>query len=198
MSLTDTLTARSSTCELCAATDSLAPYTVPPRTSTSADDHALLCPTCLAGQDAAAELDVHHWRCLTTSMWSEVPAVQVLAWRLLSRLAATESWARENLDMLYLEDDVRTWAEDGFEAPDDSPAVVHKDANGAVLESGDTVTLIKDLKRQGRRLHRQARHRRPRHSPRPGQPGPHRGPGRRSRDRDPDRVRQEGEVATRP
>lgn len=150
MSLTESLSSRSSsTCELCSATESLAAFCVPPRTGSEPGDHALLCPACLAGQDPSAELDVHHWRCLTTSMWSEVPAVQVLAWRLLSRLAATESWARENLDMLYLEDDVRTWAEEGFEAADDTPAVVHKDANGAVLAAGDTVTLIKDLNVKG-------------------------------------------------
>ncbi len=53
--------------------------------------------------------------------------------------------------MLYLEDDVLSWARAGLTsaASDDDGEVVHKDTHGAVLNAGDTVTLIKDLKVKG-------------------------------------------------
>ena len=87
-----------------------------------------------------------------SSMWSEVPAVQVLAWRKLNELR-TEPWAAEALDMLYLEPEVQAWAEAGGDggAHDGAqvPEVVHRDSNGTVLAQGDTVTLIKDLPVKG-------------------------------------------------
>jgi lysophospholipase L1-like esterase len=43
-------------------------------------------------------------------MWSEVPGVQVVAWRMLNRLSS-ESWAADALDMLYLEDGIHPTAE---------------------------------------------------------------------------------------
>ncbi len=54
--------------------------------------------------------------------------------------------------MLYLDDEVRKWAEsdDRSEDPDAAgEAVIHRDGNGTVLTSGDTVTLIKDLNVKG-------------------------------------------------
>jgi len=87
-------------------------------------------------------MDANHWRCLNQSMWSEIPAVQVMAYRMLTRLR-DEAWPQELIDMLYLDDDTLGWAEsDSSQAEDD---VVHKDSNGAVLSPGDSVTLIKDL-----------------------------------------------------
>jgi protein PhnA len=83
-------------------------------------------------------------------MWSQVPAVQVMVWRTLRRLRH-EGWASEALDMLYLDDDVRVWAESGEQdpEPDLTGSLVHRDGNGAVLSAGDTVTLIKDLNVKG-------------------------------------------------
>ena len=43
-------------------------------------------------------------------MWSQVPAVQVLAWRMLTRLRA-EGWTQDLLDMLYLDEDTLQWAQ---------------------------------------------------------------------------------------
>jgi protein PhnA len=80
-------------------------------------------------------------------MWSEVPAVKVVAWRMLSKLAG-EDWARSLLDMLYIEDDILEWAQSGI-MEESAAAVVHKDSNGALLVTGDTVTLIKDLDVKG-------------------------------------------------
>jgi protein PhnA len=80
-------------------------------------------------------------------MWSQVPAVQVMAWRQLKQLSS-EGWAQDLLDMLYLEDDVLSWAS-ALEDDSDNSAEPTYDSNGAVLEAGDTVTLIKDLDVKG-------------------------------------------------
>jgi protein PhnA len=80
-------------------------------------------------------------------MWSQVPAVQVMAWRMLSRLRE-EVWARDLLDMLYLEDEVMAWAKQGH-AQEQEPEEVTRDCNGAELQAGDNVTLIKDLDVKG-------------------------------------------------
>lgn len=123
------------TCDLCAADAPLRETRVGPSPHAGV---AQLCATCIAQIDGTPQ--ANHWRGLSSTMWSENPAVQVLAWRMLDRLKS-EPWAQDLLDMLYLEDDTRAWAEAGrFVA-----AVVHKDANGAVLAQGDTVVLIKDL-----------------------------------------------------
>jgi protein PhnA len=76
-------------------------------------------------------------------MWSEVPAVQVMAWRLLTRLSVNEVWAQDLLDTLFLEDEVQAWAE--AEAKEANAVLKYIDCNGALLEAGDTVTLVKDL-----------------------------------------------------
>jgi protein PhnA len=49
--------------------------------------------------------DANFWRCLNDSMWSEVPAVKVLAWRMLDRLKS-EGWPGDLLDMLYLDEEI--------------------------------------------------------------------------------------------
>jgi protein PhnA len=54
-------------------------------------------------------LNYKHWSCLTEAMWSEVPAIQVISWRMLNRLRE-ESWAAENLDRMFLDDDTLVWA----------------------------------------------------------------------------------------
>lgn len=130
-----------STCELCGASD-VSAQEVP---NSPSPTHIALCETCVSAMTApAAHAD--HWQCLTGSMWSEVPAVQVTAYRLLSALP-NEAFAQEALDMLYLDEATKEWAEAGMiAAPTGIPA---KDANGTTLTAGDTVTLIKDLPVKG-------------------------------------------------
>ena len=81
-------------------------------------------------------------------MWSPVPAVQVISWRMLKRLKS-EGWPQDLLDMMYMEEDVKEWAAAGQSSEAETSSVVHKDSNGALLESGDTVVLIKDLPVKG-------------------------------------------------
>lgn len=125
-------------CSLCKADDAV-PYTVP-----VLETELMLCPQCLSAVQEGPE-DGPHWQCLNEAIWSEVPAEQVVAWRLLKRLDAP--WARDLLDIAYLEPDLLAQAEAGLPAGDD--AVVHRDSNGAILENGDTVTLIKALPVKG-------------------------------------------------
>lgn len=132
-----------SQCELCSATDNLSIYVIPPDNEETVDKSILVCSTCKQQIEDPASMDANHWRCLNDSMWTPVPAVQVMAWRMLDRLKS-EGWPQGLLDTLYLEDDVRLWAESGGDSANenDEPTL---DSNGAKLSAGDSVTLIKDL-----------------------------------------------------
>ncbi len=141
MSLTTLQNRADNQCELCAAATDLAPFPVGPTPDGTAMTAALLCPICSA--QIEGEMDANHWRCLSTSMWSEHAPVQVLAWRMLDRLK-DEAWARDLSDMLYLDDETLAWAKAG--AIRES---MHKDSNGAPLAAGDTIVLIKDLPVKG-------------------------------------------------
>lgn len=145
-----TLRARASDrCELCGAADTLTVREVPPSPAPSPARCVLLCATCLSQLDGATTLDAKHWFCLQASAWSEVPAVQVLSYRLLSRLTDA-SWARDLLDQLYLSDETLEWARAGLDlggAQAARPRTV--DSNGSELADGDSVTLIKDLEVKG-------------------------------------------------
>ena len=133
-------------CELCTSPDELAVYAVPPTSLSNPDDSVLVCSNCLSQINQPDTIDVHHWRCLNDSMWSQVPAVQVVAWRMLSQLSQAEAWAQDALDMMYLDEDTMQWASAvGGSSSNDESTAVHVDSNGALLEAGDTVVLIKDL-----------------------------------------------------
>lgn len=140
-----------SKCELCASTDHLNSYEVPPTSDGTADQSVMICDTCLSQIEKPDTTEVNHWRCLNDSMWSQVTAVQVMAWRQLKHLSTMgETWAQDLLDMLYLEEEALNWAkamESSEEEEDDRPPAY--DSNGAQLKAGDTVTLIKDLDVKG-------------------------------------------------
>jgi protein PhnA len=149
MSLNKELEKRSgSVCELCGSEEGLVPYEVPASPTSGVDSTILICNTCNEQIENPELMDSNHWRCLNDSMWSQVPAVQVMAWRLLSRLKS-EGWPHDLLDMLYLEDDVLEWAKALGEGEVDEDVIKHKDSNGVVLQAGDTVVLIKDLNVKG-------------------------------------------------
>lgn len=149
MSTEKTLLARSeSKCELCAATKNLNIYSIPPDSNDNPDQCILICKTCNDQIENSDNVDPNHWRCLNDSMWSQVPAVQVMAWRMLTRLSA-EGWPQDLLEMLYLDDETLAWAKANGDGISDEDNVKHLDSNGAVLEAGDTVTLTKDLNVKG-------------------------------------------------
>ncbi len=150
MSVEKELLARSgSKCELCSAEGDLKVYEVPPYYNAKADQCVLVCETCQEQVENSDKIDANHWRCLNDSMWNPVPAVEVMAWRMLHRLSA-ESWSHDLLDMLYLDEDTLKWAQaTGEGIPTDDLDVKHIDSNGGVLQGGDTVVLIKDLEVRG-------------------------------------------------
>lgn len=138
-----------SSCELCGGKENLRKYNVPP-ISEDIDKCILTCQTCIEQINGTREMDVNHWRCLNTSMWSTVPAVQVMAWRLLNALRH-DGWSQDLLEMLYLDDETLSWAKSTVQAEEHSAneKVIHKDSNGTLLQAGDTVVLIKDLDVKG-------------------------------------------------
>ncbi|MEX6633236.1 PhnA domain-containing protein [Hyphococcus lacteus] len=134
-------------CELCANSENLSVYFVPPHNDGAVDKSILACATCTGQIMENADIDVHHWRNLNDSAWSQIPAVQVVAWRMLSRLR-DEAWARDLLEILYLDDATAAWAQSGIEASDEV-GIRHIDSNGTELAVGDSVVLIKDLNVKG-------------------------------------------------
>ena len=149
MSILKELKERSgSKCELCGATEKLNVYEVPPVSTGGIDGSLLACYTCIEQIENPDNTDANHWRCLNDSMWSEHTAVQVVAWRMLSRLK-TEGWPQDLLEMLYLDEETLVWAKVTGEGIDDSEKIIHRDSNGVILEAGDSVVLIKDLSVKG-------------------------------------------------
>ena len=137
-------------CELCQAEGNLKIYEVGPLDRYDEDSTIMICEKCDAQIQKREELEPR-WNCLTTSMWSEVPGVQVVTWRMLNRLR-NESWAAESLDMMYMDDDRLAWAKATGDHDNDSAVDLHKDCNGAVLNTGDTIVLTKSLDVKGSTL----------------------------------------------
>jgi protein PhnA len=81
------------------------------------DENILACKTCIEQIENPGTEDLNHWRCLNDSMWNENVAVQVVAWRMLSRLRAA-GWPKELLDMMYLDDVTLAWAQATGEGED--------------------------------------------------------------------------------
>ncbi len=134
------LIARSSgVCELCGSSEDLSAFEVAPSDG-STEKSIYVCSNCKT-QIESGELDENHFNCLNDSMWNETPAVQVVSYRLLNALGR-----QDLLDMMYMEEDVKAWADAGL--PDEN-ALVYKDANGVTLSAGDTVVITKDLDVKG-------------------------------------------------
>jgi protein PhnA len=139
-------------CELCESAEALSLYEVPPQSSSNEDNCLIICNKCLAQIDKKEALDSKHWSCLTTSMWSEIPGVQVVSWRMLNRLG-NESWAADSLDMMYLDDERLAWAKAAGGLDNDTDTIdFHKDSLGALLQTGDTIVLTKSLDVKGSQL----------------------------------------------
>ena len=152
MSVLETLQTRSnSTCEMCTSTTDLNQYTIPPSLNENVANDVLVCKVCLDQIEENVDMDPNHWRCLNDSMWNENVAVQIMSWRMLQRLR-NEGWPKDLLDMMYLDDDAIALARATGEDKDDSEKIIHRDVNGVILENGDSVVLVKDLKVKGSSL----------------------------------------------
>lgn len=152
MKLEELLKERSgNACELCGATNDVKVYEVAFAPGNAEESSIYICPKCQTQIDKKDVLDNKHWELLSTSMWSEVPAIQVVSWRMLNRLR-NESWAADNLDMMYLADDLLNWAKASGDHESDGSVELHRDVNGALLQDGDTVVLTKSLDVKGSTL----------------------------------------------
>ena len=150
MNILETLNERShSLCELCGNNENLDVFEVESDKERGDETMILICSNCSGQIKNPETVDSNHWRCLNESMWSEVPAVQVMAWRMLNRLKS-EGWPQDLLEMLYLDEEHLKWAESDTDKEENTAAeIVHKDVNGVILNQGDSVVLIKDLKVKG-------------------------------------------------
>lgn len=146
MSFEKELAARSGNCcELSGATEQLSSFLVAPKSGTSSDDYIYLSANLKAQLAGDSPMNPNDWRCLNDSMWSTVPAVKVVVFRVLNALIA-EGWPADLIDMMYLEAEELEWAKATME---DEDAIKHIDSNGVVIQAGDTVVLIKDLDVKG-------------------------------------------------
>ena len=135
-------------CELCTATNDLIVFEVKPTSNRGGYENIMTCKTCNDQLTHPETLDSNHWRCLNESMWSEVDAVKVVAYRMLSKLAS-EGWPQDLLDMIYLGDDALAWAKKGLLDESVAKIVIHRDSNGNTLTDGDAVVLTQDLNVKG-------------------------------------------------
>ena len=117
-------------CDLCGSDNNVEAFRVEPK-----DEYVNLCEVCKS-QIESGTLDEKHFQCLNDSMWSEKSAVKVLTYRLLKKLGRGDL-----IDMMYLEPEELSWAEDEAEEKFDSV--------GNKLQNGDNVMVIKDLNVKG-------------------------------------------------
>ncbi len=101
-----------SKCELTGASGvPLRPYEVPPVADDPDLDRTLLVSdVCLEVLENPKRLKGREWQCLAETVWTELPAAQVVAWRMLNRLAKSEDWAREVIEEVFLDEEVEAWA----------------------------------------------------------------------------------------
>ncbi len=127
-------------CELCGSSEGLSVLEVG-ATDGSTEQSIYACATCKE-QISSGTLDENHFNCLNDSMWSEVPAVKVMSYILLNKLGR-----QDLVEMMYLEEDEKKWADSTLNAS--ANKLVHKDANGVILQAGDSVVILKDLEVKG-------------------------------------------------
>ena len=134
-----------SKCVISGAELDLAVYTLPPFTEESLDHSVLLAKHLKDQVENPETMNPNDWRSLSDSMWNENLPVQILSWRMLARLKNIDT-----LEMMYLDDEALEWAKaTGEGEEEDENKIIHKDSNGAILQDGDSVVLIKDLDVKG-------------------------------------------------
>lgn len=145
MSLKSELERRSDgKCELCSSLDRVSSFEVIVELKENSEAHVMVCNQCKAQIIGEIEPDPQHWRLLNDSMWNEILAIKILSYNMLLRLKS-EGWPADLLDMMYLTEEEMQYVE----KEPTTDAIVHKDSNGHILEAGDSVVLIKDLKVKG-------------------------------------------------
>lgn len=109
MTLEQELIERSgSVCELCGSSNELSVHKVAPSSGT-ANEALMVCGICKEQIKTPSKIDVNHWHCLNDTIWSNIAPVQVMSYRILKNIPDVP-WCEELLDMIYLEDEVKVWA----------------------------------------------------------------------------------------
>ena len=137
-----------SKCELCGSEEHLSEYQIPKIKVNSLEGILHACNICIDQMENSDRINPNHWRFLNETIWSEHNAVKIMSWRMLNSIRS-EGWPQDLLDMMYLEDDILELAKAEGDDDQDDDKVVHRDVNGVILEAGDSVVLIKDLKVKG-------------------------------------------------
>ena len=101
-----------SKCELCeTGNERLEPWEPPPPPDDPELDRILLlCGRCTLACDGGAMGNAESWRFLETVMWTDLPALQVSAIRLLNRLAGDGvDWANDAVQTVYPSEEASAW-----------------------------------------------------------------------------------------
>lgn len=107
------LTRRSkSKCELSAASGvPLHIYEIPPVPHQPDISRCLmLCENVIDQLNRPARIHHEQWRHLGELIWSDIPAVQIMSYRILQKIAEQQLWAQDIIDNAYLEDETLTLA----------------------------------------------------------------------------------------
>ena len=102
-----------SRCELCEASGvKLSIHEVPPvPKEPDVARCVFICEECLEQVENPKRFQPgERWRCLTKTLWSEVPSVQALVLRLLKRLSGSQDWARETLEDAWVDPEIEEWS----------------------------------------------------------------------------------------
>lgn len=101
-----------SRCELSGASGvPLRIYEIPPAPAEPDIDHCLmLCDEVIDQLNHPKSIQPDSWRILGELIWSELPAQQAMAYRLLLHLSTKAPWAASILEDAYLDDTIIEWA----------------------------------------------------------------------------------------
>lgn len=132
-------------CEFCQSENGLKPFAILPATNNVLEDFVVTCEECTKELSLEIAPNPDKWKNLSDLIWHEADAVKIAMYRILNALKSN-TWAQEQLDIIYLDDNLLERAKEGLPIVND---VEHLDCNGVLIQSGDTVTLIKDLKVKG-------------------------------------------------
>ena len=97
-----------SKCELSGASGvPLHIYEVPPAPAEPDPGRCLmLCEEVIDQLNKPSLIAPDQWRGLGELIWSEIPAVQIMACRVLTYIAQQENWAQDILDEAYLDEEI--------------------------------------------------------------------------------------------
>src|SRR3954465_9147618 len=102
-----------SKCEISGSEEDLVVYNVPPNTIEILESSILISKKLKDQLENPETTNPNDWRGLSDSMWNENLAVQIVAWRMLSRMKN-----HDLLDMMYLDEEAMEWAKATGEGDD--------------------------------------------------------------------------------